>query len=154
MAFQIPAFIKAIFMAPKAAETSLEIAKEASSGIMAAADKMFYTAEEKADDQKALSQEGFSAIKKLWDTFQNDNSARSVARRQIAYVLIYLYAGVIVIGMFLISISGCPPLEMLELMISFLCAMYFPHFVGSVMFTYFIPYQIGKAIVTAKNGGK
>lgn len=143
-------FIKGIFSTPKAVDTGLKIAEDATNGIIRGVDAIWYTKEEQAKDNKEVLKLAQDTILAIWETFKDDNSARSVARRHMATALVYTYIGVVLIGIFLVSRTGLPPLDMLKALMEWLEAIYFVYFIGGVMATYFVPYQIGKAVDTAK----
>lgn len=87
--------VKSVFAAPDTAGKALEMGNTIIEGISNGADKMFFTAEEKAE----FNQKGAETILEFWKSTANENTEQSKARRELAKMTFKVF--------FFLLISAC-----------------------------------------------
>ena len=121
----------------KTAETGSKIVETATNGIVRGVDALFFTDEEKS----VANQKAFETILEFHKQFATENSEQSKARREIAKMFVVMYAGVLGLGIGFILIGDITRLNQL---IALLAALGFALIIGSIIATYFVPYQFSR----------
>lgn len=121
----------------KVVTVGADIAKQTTDGIISGLDKIKYTDEEKADTKILAGK----AIISSYDRFSKENGQQSRARRDIAWAFVYLYAGFCLQGCLYIALWD---LAKINLLIKFAGVMGLNLIMGSIIVTYFTPYQLSR----------
>ena len=128
--------VTGLFTGPKSNEEAIT---KATNGIVDGIDKLFYTQEEKSEqNQKAME-----LIFEFQKMYVNENTAQSKARRILAFTLTVYFLGCLSLYLFLSSL-GIDTTAVKEV-VSTLSTTF-----TAIMLTYFVPHQLTKIIPPKK----
>ena len=136
-------WLTALFSAPKAVDTALNVGEKITTGLISGIDKCFYTDEEKA----VALQKGSETILEFWKVVASENTEQSKARRELAMIVFKSYFSML---FFTIAVYG---LNKEMAMFIFDIANSFSTLVLGVGAIYFGPHQLQK-LFPKKNADK